>query len=60
MEDARSWALFCYVQVSPPIALARAGQGAVRPLLAGGEGLARMTALLLERESHYRQADVTV
>ena len=60
MEGARSRALFCYLQVSPPIALARAREGAVRPLLAGGEGLTRMTALLSERERHYRQADLTV
>lgn len=60
MESARARSLSFYLQVSAPIALARVGQGAVRPLLAGGEGLARMTALLFEREPHYRQADVTV
>lgn len=60
LEQARSRALFFYLQVAPAIALERAGRGAVRPLLAGGEGLARMHTLLAERESFYQQADATV
>jgi len=60
MKGARARALFFYLQVSAPIALARARQGAVRPLLAGGEGLARMTTLLSARENDYQQADGTV
>jgi shikimate kinase len=60
LDDARPRALFCYLKVAPPIALERAAGGAVRPLLAGGEGLARMLALLAEREAFYRRADLTV
>jgi shikimate kinase len=60
LEGARARALFFYLRVSPPIALQRAEQGAERPLLAGGAGLARMNALLAEREGRYRQADATV
>jgi shikimate kinase len=41
-------------------ALARALEGTERPLLAGGEGLARITSLLHERKDHYEQADFTI
>ena len=60
LEHARARSRFCYLKVQPEIALERAGQGAVRPLLRGGEGLARMMALLSERASYYQQADLTV
>jgi shikimate kinase len=60
LDGARERARFVYLQVAPAIALERAGQGAVRPLLAGGEGLARMHALLAERESFYQRADATI
>jgi len=60
LEEARDRALFFLLQVDPVIALERAGRGAVRPLLAGGEGLARMNTLLAERESFYARADATI
>jgi shikimate kinase len=60
LEAARPRALVCYLKVAPAIALARAGQGEARPLLAGGEGLPRMQKLLAERQSYYQQADLTV
>jgi shikimate kinase len=60
LDNARSRSLFFYLKVAPPIAMARAGQGAVRPLLAGGEGLARMRTLLAERQAFYQRADATV
>lgn len=59
-EGVRARALFFYLRVSPSVALERAERGAERPLLAGGAGLTRMTALLAEREERYRQADATV
>ncbi len=60
LEQARRRSHLCYLRVAPGIALARAAQGPVRPLLRGGEGLARMMALLAGRESFYAQADFTV
>jgi shikimate kinase len=60
LDGARGRALFFYLQVASDIALERAGRGAVRPLLAGGEGLARMNTLLSERESFYARADATI
>ncbi len=55
---ARRWIV--YLKVPAATALARALEGTERPLLAGGEGLARITSLLHEREDHYAQADFTV
>ncbi|HMU62085.1 MAG TPA: shikimate kinase [Gemmatimonadales bacterium] len=60
LDGARERALVVYLQVAPAIALERAGQGAVRPLLAGGDGLARMNTLLAERESFYQQANTII
>lgn len=60
LESARARSLFFYLKVTPAVALARAAQGTVRPLLAGGEGLSRMLALLAEREPYYERADATV
>jgi len=60
LDGARGQALFVYLQVAPEIALARAARGAVRPLLAGGEGLTRMNTLLTEREEFYKRADATI
>ena len=60
LEGARARCVFVWLKVSPAVAIGRAESGAVRPLLAGGEGLARMSALLAERESFYKQADTTV
>lgn len=60
LDQARDRALFFYLQVASDIALERVGRGAVRPLLAGGEGLARMNTLLSEREPFYTRADATI
>ena len=60
LEAARSHALYFYLVVQPAIALARAGQGAVRPLLGATAGIERMLALLAERESFYTRADLAV
>lgn len=59
LEMARPRALVFYLKVAPAIALERSGQGAVRPLLAGG-GLPRMEELFAARESFYQQADLAV
>ncbi len=60
LEQARDHALFFYLQVASDIALERVGRGAVRPLLGGGEGAARMHALLTEREAFYARADAAI
>ena len=60
LEGARAQCVFVWLKVSPAVAIGRAEAGAVRPLLAGGEGLSRMSTLLAERESFYKQADTTV
>ena len=60
VEAGKERGLVVYLKVPAATALARALEGTERPLLAGGEGLARMTTLLLERESRYAQADFTV
>lgn len=60
LEGARARSVFIWLKVSAAVAIGRAEAGAVRPLLAGGEGLSRMSALLAARESFYKQADTTV
>ena len=60
LEGARAASVFIWLKVTPAVALGRVLEGAVRPLLAGGEGLARITGLLLEREPFYRRADLAV
>ena len=45
-----------YLRVTPATAAERIGDGAGRPLLAGGKTLARLTELLERRESCYRRA----
>jgi len=60
LEGARANAVFIWLKVSPAVAIGRTESGAVRPLLAGGEGLARMSALLQAREAFYRKADLTI
>lgn len=60
IEAGKARGVVVYLRVPAATALARVQQGAERPLLAGGEGLARMTALLREREARYALADVTI
>jgi shikimate kinase len=49
-----------YLRVSPAAAAARLGDDTTRPLLAGGNPIARLEALLQEREGWYRKADSAV
>jgi shikimate kinase len=49
-----------YLRISPDQAHARLPPAPDRPLLAGPDRLARLTALLAEREFWYRQADAEV
>lgn len=49
-----------WLRVSAEEAVRRAGGGADRPLLAGADPLDRARALLAERESLYRRADLVV
>jgi shikimate kinase len=50
-----------YLAVTPATAAARMGRGrAARPLLAGGDPVARLAALLAAREAAYRAADAVV
>jgi len=60
LEGARASSVVFWLEVSPEVAIGRTESGAVRPLLAGGEGLARMSALLAAREPFYRRADMTM
>ncbi len=53
-------ALVVYLRVMPDQADARLGAADDRPLLAGPGRLARLTALLIERELWYRQAEAEV
>lgn len=50
-----------YLYASPGIVAARLGSASgTRPLLAGGDPVARLAALLAEREPAYRDADVVL
>ena len=61
LEGARAGALFVWLTAAPEIALRRAKEGAVRPMLGGGaDEVDRMAALLAERSAFYAQADFTV
>lgn len=60
LDGARARAWCFYLKTAPEIALRRAGLGAVRPLLAGGEGMSRMLTLLAERKPFYERADATI
>lgn len=60
LEAVRARALFVWLTASPAVASRRAEQGDARPLLAGGDGPARMAALLDERGAFYARADLTV
>ena len=50
-----------YLRVSPAVAAARVGDGAGRPLLAGGDPAGRLAAVIEERSNLYEAAaDLTV
>ncbi len=52
--------LVVYLQTDPADAAARLGSAADRPLLAGGEVVSRIAALLAQRAAFYAAADCTV
>ncbi len=67
VEDAlnREWlgrgAVAVYIRVSPAIAMARMGPAAAtRPLLAGGDAVQKLAAILARRETLYMQSQYTV
>ncbi len=51
-------ALALYLRISPAVAAHRIGNDGTRPLLAGPDPVARLHALLAEREAWYRKADL--
>lgn len=62
VEQLRPASLMVWLQVSPERAWGRHRRQATveRPLLAVGDPLAAMRAILAEREKHYREADAVV
>ena len=60
LETLRDRALVIYLRVTPATAAERVGDGSSRPLLAGRDPLATLTALLEVREPWYRQAPHSV
>lgn len=60
MEQARSRAFLIYVKAPVTDAAVRTQAGADRPLLAGPDPVARMRALLEQREARYLMADTEV
>lgn len=53
-------AVVAYLRVRPDLADRRLGMATDRPLLSGQNRLSRLTTLLAERESWYRQADAEI
>ena len=60
MHGARPNALLIYLSCPAATAVKRTEQGEARPLLAGGDPLARMRKLLEAREPFYKLADYEV
>lgn len=60
LDNMRNRALVIYLRVTPATAAERVGDGSSRPLLAGRDPLAALTALLEAREPWYRQAGHSV
>ena len=57
MASARESADIIYMECAPEVSLARLGSAAGRPLLEGGDTLARLRALHQARHPHYLGAD---
>jgi shikimate kinase len=57
LELARETSCVIYLKCQPSTAVKRADQGEVRPLLTAEDPLARMRALLQEREPYYGKAE---
>ncbi len=60
MEYAQGRALIIYLRAAAETAAARVAGESTRPLLDGGDPVARMRALLAERECHYTAADAAI
>jgi shikimate kinase len=60
IERAKAHALVVYLRTGPETAAQRAAPEGTRPLLMGGDPVARMRELLKERESSYLKADAAV
>jgi shikimate kinase len=58
--DAAGDAVLIYLQISPAAAAARLAGEVSRPLLAGGDPVARLTGMLQSRERWYRKAALTI
>jgi shikimate kinase len=59
-ESARSAGLVVYLETAPEEAARRLGGAAGRPLLEGGDPVARMVSLLAAREPLYRESECSV
>jgi shikimate kinase len=59
-ESLAGRALTVFLATRPEVAAARAAPAGTRPLLAGGEPVARMRELLAARERYYQRADAAV
>lgn len=53
-------ALLIYLEISPASAAARLAGDSTRPLLSGGDPVARLTGMLKAREPWYRKAALTI
>jgi len=60
LERARERCFTVYLKTRPETAAQRAGPEGTRPVLSGEDPVARMRALLAEREPHYRRAEAAV
>ena len=58
--EAAGDALLIYLEIAPAAAAARLAGDATRPLLAGGDPVARLTGMLKAREGWYRKAALTI
>jgi shikimate kinase len=60
LEAARGIGFVVYLKCQPAVAVKRVEQGEVRPLLMGGDPVAKMRALLEAREPFYLRADCQI
>lgn len=60
MNEARPGSLLIYLKCSAAVAARRSEEGEVRPLVAGGDAVERVKALLAAREPYYKLADYEI
>lgn len=60
LDGVAARAFVVYLSVAPDVAARRVAPSATRPLLAGGDVIDKLAALLCEREPWYRLADIEV